>query len=76
MNRLELIAINNGKEIKSGCALSITHQQIRFEYEGKFHIIKYKQTKRGYYFILNGVRYYFKVYNNFENKWAIDCDYF
>lgn len=76
MENLTLIAINNGKEIRSACALSITHQQIHFEYKGKFRTITYKQTKKGHYILINGIRYYFKVYSNLENKWVIDCDCF
>lgn len=71
---LSIIAVNKyGEEIKSGCALSLKHQQIEFEYKGRFHTIKYKQSRNGNYFILKGIRYYFKVYDNIENKWIIDC---
>lgn len=74
---LTLIAINKyGEEIKDSCALSLTHQQIEFCLEGTYHTIKYKQSRKGNYFILKGVRYYFKVYDNFTNKWVIDCDCF
>lgn len=76
MDRLTLEVVINGKAIKSGCALSTTHQQIHFEYEGKYHTITYKQTKRGCYILFNGVRCYFKVYDNVYNKWIIDCAYF
>lgn len=76
MNNLTLTIIINGKQVKSGCALSITHQQIHFEYNGKFHTIAYKQTKRGCYILINGIRCYFKVFSNLEEKWIIDCDYF
>ena len=31
MNRLTLEVVINGKKIKSGCALSIAHQQIHFD---------------------------------------------
>lgn len=74
---LVLIAVNKyGEEIRKGCALSITHQQIYFSYKGRPHTIKYKQTKKGNYFILNNTRYYFKVYDNIENKWVFDCNCF
>lgn len=74
---LTLTAINKyGKEIKSSCALSITRQEIDFWYGGKPRNIKYRQTKKGNYFTLNNVRYYFKVYDNFTNKWIIDCNCF
>ena len=74
---LTLIAINKyGEEIKDNCALSITHQQIEFSYKGTPHTINYKKSRKGNYFILKGVRYYFKVYDNFTNKWVIDCDCF
>lgn len=70
MDRLTLTAVNKyGEEIKCGCGLSITHQQIHF----KLHSITYKQSRKGYYFILEGLRYYFKVYDNYYNKWLIDC---
>ena len=75
--RLELTAVNRyGEQIKSGCAISITYQQIYFSYKGKPHKLEYKQTKKGNYFTLNNVRYYFKVYDNVYNKWVIDCDCF
>lgn len=75
--RLELTAVNSyGKEIKSECALSITHQQVVFSYKWTSHTIKYKQSRKGNYFILKGIRYYFKVYDNFYNKWLIDCNCF
>ena len=77
MDRLVLMAINNyGEQIKSSCALSITHQRVVFSYRGTSHTIKYKQSRKGNYFILQGIRYYFKVYDNFYNKWLIDCDCF
>lgn len=77
MDRLVLMAINNyGEQIKSSCALSITYQKVVFSYKGTPHTIKYKQSRKGNYFILNGIRYYFKVYDNFYNKWLIDCDCF
>ena len=74
---LSLIAVNKyGEEIRKSCALSITHQEIHFEYVGTYHTIKYKQSRKGNYFILKNVRYYFKVYDSFTNKWVIDCDCF
>ena len=77
MDRLVLMATNNyGEQIKSSCALSITYQKVAFSYKGTSHTIKYKQSRKGNYFILNGIRYYFKVYDNFYNKWLIDCDCF
>lgn len=77
MDRLVLTAINNHNEqIKGSCALSITHQEIEFWYRGKLHNVKYRQTKKGNYFIINNVRYYFKVYDNAYNKWLIDCNCF
>lgn len=77
MDILTLIAVNKyGEEIRKGCALSITYQQVHFEYKGTYHTIKYKQTKKGNYFILNNTRYYFKVYDNIDNKWVIDCNCF
>lgn len=78
MSRLELTAISSyyGEEIKSGCALSLTYQEVIFDYKGRCHTLKYKQTKKGNYFILNGIRYYFKIYDNAYNKWLIDCNCF
>lgn len=75
-NMLKLIAISKHEEIKCDCALSITHQQIEFCYKGTCHTIKYKETRKGNYFLLKGIRYYFKVYDNLENKWVIDCYFF
>lgn len=73
MDRLELTAVNrHGKVIKCGCAISITYQQLYF----RGHSIQYKQTKKGSYFILDGIRYHFKVWDNFYNKWIIDCNCF
>lgn len=77
MDRLELTAVNrHGEVIKCRCALSLTYQKIVFSYKGTHHEIKYTQTKKGCYFILGGIRYYFKVWDNFYNKWAIDCNCF
>ena len=74
---LILTAVNKyGEEIKDNCALSTTHQEIEFSYKGTYHTIKYKESRKGNYFILKGVRYYFKVYDNFTNKWVIDCNCF
>lgn len=74
MDRLVLTAVNKyGEEIKSGCVLSTIFQAIAFNYKGTPHTITYKQTKKGNYFILTNIRYYFKVYDNIENKWIIDC---
>lgn len=77
MDRLVLMATNNySEQIKSSCALSITYQKVVFSYKGTSHTIKYKQSRKGNYFILNGIRYYFKIYDNFYNKWLINCDCF
>jgi len=74
MGKLELTAINKyGEEIKSECAISTIYQEIAFSYKGTQHTIKYKQSRNGNYFILKGIRYYFKVYDNFYNKWVLDC---
>ena len=74
---LELIAISKyGEKINDSCALSLEHQQIEFCLKGTSHTIKYKQSRFGNYFILKGVRYYFKVYDTVANKWVIDSDYF
>jgi len=74
---LSLVAINKyGEEIRVDCALSVKHQQIEFYYKGTPHTIKYKQSRKGNYFMLNNIRYYFKVYDNFYNKWIIDCNCF
>lgn len=74
---LTLIAVNFcGKEIRTNCAISITHKEITFSYEGYSHTVKYKETRRGNYFLLKGIRYYFKVWDNYENKWLIDCNCF
>ena len=74
---LTLIAVNRyGEEIKNVCGLSITYQEITFSYKGTTHTIKYKQSRKGNYFILKGIRHYFKVFDTFENKWIIDCDCF
>ena len=74
---LKLVAVNKyGEEIRVDCALSITHQEITFSYNGTPHTIKYKQSRKGNYFILKGIRHYFKVFDTFENKWVIDCNCF
>ena len=74
---LKFIVVKSKKEIKeirTNCILSITRKEVSFFYEGCFHKVKYKQTRKGNYFILNKKRYYFKVWDNYENKWFIDCN--
>lgn len=66
---LTLTAINKyGEEIKVECAISLHNKELDFTYNGKCHTITYKETRKGNYFLLNKVRYYFKVWDNYENK--------
>lgn len=73
---LHLIARSKSGEIRTTCALSTPRKELNFSYEGKSHDVTYKHTKYGNYFLLKGVRYYFKVYSDFSDKWIIDCDCF
>lgn len=77
MEILELIARNKyGEEIKTSCALSITYQQISFNYKGTPHTLKYEQNAKTNYFIMNNLRWHFKVYDVINNNWVLDNFYF
>ena len=76
MGILELTARNKyGEEIKTSCTLSTTYQEIIFDYKGRSHTLKYKQNAMTNYFILNNLRWHFKVYDAINNKWVLDNMY-